>query len=86
MSTATDRLSAAHPAPPGRFARGLSIATGLLAIVTCVVLLVERPSAREVTAPVVAAPVMAAHPDRDPSVPQARGDRNLVPEELMSTF
>ena len=86
MTAATNRPSAKQQTSTRRSARALSIGTGVLAIVTCVVLLVERPSAREVTAPAAQPSVVASQVERDPSVPQARPDRDSLPEELPPTF
>lgn len=81
---ATDRQSAEAQMTPRRFARSLSVC--VLALATCAALLVERPSAREVATPVAAAAVASSYSGRDPSVPQAVGDRDAVVEELPATF
>jgi hypothetical protein len=86
MTAATNRPSAKRQTSTRRSVRALSIGTGLLAIVTCVVLLEARPSAREVAAPAAQPSAEASHAERDPSVPQARPDRDSLPEELPPTF
>lgn len=68
--------------------RTLGVAAGLSALFACLMLAGQpaAPKASAATAPVATAVVQTTTPFGDTSVPAARNDSNVLPDEPIATF
>ncbi len=68
-----------------QYSRGaelMSLATGLLAVVTCLVMLAELPAAQQTASPAAVAMMLPF----DVSLPETRSDSSAPPDDPVPTF